>query len=328
MPFDSTLDVDADAWLCVLSLNGRRPATLKSYEACARRLAQFVNHPLRDVSRPEALAFVSYMRERYKPGGVALYVRTLRGFYNWCVEEGIVQTNPFARLKVAIPKQIKPTPSDAEVDAMLRKAVRHRRDYAMLALLADTGCRKGEIAALADTINGMIDTLATFADQVTTVAREGGVEGKLGGQARVPGAVDHAEPEDRVELPEQPVGEHPQRRDHHEADCGRSAGEPEPRNGRRPQRRKHDSADAAAVVGHPQSSRSAPHEPWRNNAVEGRRAHRAPARTAQKARDEELPRLLRRSPSDHAGRHRACARLSHARRAVSPVQRGQIAAGN
>src|SRR5262249_7508626 len=37
---------------------------------------------------------------------------------------------------------------------------------------------KGEIAELADTINGMIDTLATFADQVTTVAREVGVEGK------------------------------------------------------------------------------------------------------------------------------------------------------
>src|SRR5690606_40577651 len=42
---------------------------------------------------------------------------------------------------------------------------------------------KGEIAELADTINNMIDTLATFADQVTTVAREVGVEGKLGGQA-------------------------------------------------------------------------------------------------------------------------------------------------
>jgi CheY-like chemotaxis protein/signal transduction histidine kinase/HAMP domain-containing protein len=47
---------------------------------------------------------------------------------------------------------------------------------------------KGEIAELADTINNMIDTLATFAAQVTTVAREVGVEGKLGGQALVPGA--------------------------------------------------------------------------------------------------------------------------------------------
>jgi HAMP domain-containing protein/signal transduction histidine kinase/CheY-like chemotaxis protein len=46
----------------------------------------------------------------------------------------------------------------------------------------------GEIAELADTINAMIDTLATFADQVTTVAREVGIEGELGGQASVPGA--------------------------------------------------------------------------------------------------------------------------------------------
>jgi signal transduction histidine kinase/CheY-like chemotaxis protein/HAMP domain-containing protein len=47
---------------------------------------------------------------------------------------------------------------------------------------------RGEIAELADTINSMTDTLATFAEQVTTVAREVGVEGKLGGQAKVPGA--------------------------------------------------------------------------------------------------------------------------------------------
>ena len=47
---------------------------------------------------------------------------------------------------------------------------------------------KGEVAALAETINNMTDTLAIFADQVTTVAREVGVEGRLGGQANVPGA--------------------------------------------------------------------------------------------------------------------------------------------
>jgi len=47
---------------------------------------------------------------------------------------------------------------------------------------------KGEVAALAETINNMTDTLRTFADQVTTVAREVGIEGKLGGQANVPGA--------------------------------------------------------------------------------------------------------------------------------------------
>jgi HAMP domain-containing protein/signal transduction histidine kinase/CheY-like chemotaxis protein len=46
----------------------------------------------------------------------------------------------------------------------------------------------GELAQLTDTINEMIDTLAVFAEQVTTVAREVGVEGRLGGQASVPGA--------------------------------------------------------------------------------------------------------------------------------------------
>jgi HAMP domain-containing protein/signal transduction histidine kinase/ActR/RegA family two-component response regulator len=46
---------------------------------------------------------------------------------------------------------------------------------------------KGEVAALAETINNMTDTLRTFADQVTTVAREVGIEGKLGAEAKVPG---------------------------------------------------------------------------------------------------------------------------------------------
>jgi HAMP domain-containing protein/signal transduction histidine kinase/CheY-like chemotaxis protein len=46
---------------------------------------------------------------------------------------------------------------------------------------------KGEVAALADTLNTMVDQLSSFADEVTRVAREVGTEGKLGGQADVPG---------------------------------------------------------------------------------------------------------------------------------------------
>ncbi|MFI6516450.1 HAMP domain-containing protein [Spirillospora sp. NPDC050679] len=44
---------------------------------------------------------------------------------------------------------------------------------------------KGEVAALAQTINTMVDTLSAFADEVTRVAREVGTEGRLGGQAQV-----------------------------------------------------------------------------------------------------------------------------------------------
>src|SRR5205823_6251588 len=46
---------------------------------------------------------------------------------------------------------------------------------------------RGEILELKDTINTMVDQLNAFASEVTRVAREVGTEGKLGGQAQVPG---------------------------------------------------------------------------------------------------------------------------------------------
>ncbi|MEU0088708.1 HAMP domain-containing protein [Streptomyces sp. NPDC006274] len=46
---------------------------------------------------------------------------------------------------------------------------------------------RGEVAELADTVNTMVRTLSSFADEVTRVAREVGTDGRLGGQARVPG---------------------------------------------------------------------------------------------------------------------------------------------
>ena len=46
---------------------------------------------------------------------------------------------------------------------------------------------QGEVAALADTLNTMVDQLYAFADEVTRVAREVGTDGILGGQASVPG---------------------------------------------------------------------------------------------------------------------------------------------
>src|SRR5689334_20488319 len=47
---------------------------------------------------------------------------------------------------------------------------------------------RGELLDLKNVINTMVDTLSSFADEVTRVARDVGVEGKLGGQAAVPGA--------------------------------------------------------------------------------------------------------------------------------------------
>src|SRR5262245_55075308 len=46
---------------------------------------------------------------------------------------------------------------------------------------------QGEILELKNTINTMVDQLNSFASEVTRVAREDDTEGKLGGQAQVPG---------------------------------------------------------------------------------------------------------------------------------------------
>src|SRR5678810_1264955 len=46
---------------------------------------------------------------------------------------------------------------------------------------------QGEVLSLKNTMNNMVDRLRVFADEVTRVAKEVGTEGKLGGQAEVPG---------------------------------------------------------------------------------------------------------------------------------------------
>ena len=111
---------------------------------------------------------------------------------------------------------------------------------------------KGEVAALAETINNMTDTLATFADQVTTVAREVGVEGRLGGQANVPGAPALEGPDRKRESaggqPDQPGSRH------RRSGYGRHQGRPDPvhpggsawRSGRAERQHQYDDRQPSA----------------------------------------------------------------------------------
>ena len=64
-----------------------------------------------------------------------------------------------------------------------------------------TVAAQGEILELKDTVNTMVDQLSSFADEVTRVAREVGIEGKLGGQAQVRGRLRHLAGPDRERQP-------------------------------------------------------------------------------------------------------------------------------
>ena len=78
----------------------------------------------------------------------------------------------------------------------------------------------GEILQLKETINTMVDQLNAFAAEVTRVAREVGTDGKLGGQAEVPGRRRHLEGPDRQRQlhgrqPHRPGPQHRRGRDRH-----------------------------------------------------------------------------------------------------------------
>ncbi len=81
------------------------------------------------------------------------------------------------------------------VNAMAGNLTTQVRDIAQVATAVAKGDlsqkidvdARGEILELKDTVNTMVDQLSAFADEVTRVAREVGSEGRLGGQAQVPG---------------------------------------------------------------------------------------------------------------------------------------------
>src|SRR4051812_44484825 len=81
------------------------------------------------------------------------------------------------------------------VNAMAGNLTTQVRDIAQVATAVAKGDlsqkidvdARGEILELKDTVNTMVDQLSSFADEVTRVAREVGSEGRLGGQAQVPG---------------------------------------------------------------------------------------------------------------------------------------------
>jgi signal transduction histidine kinase/HAMP domain-containing protein/ActR/RegA family two-component response regulator len=81
------------------------------------------------------------------------------------------------------------------VNAMADNLTRQVRDISQISTAVHRGDLsqkitvdvKGEMLALKDTLNTMVDQLSAFADEVTRVAREVGTEGRLGGQAQVPG---------------------------------------------------------------------------------------------------------------------------------------------
>ena len=71
-------------------------------------------------------------------------MRSIKPFYNWLIVEEEITANPFKGIRITVPEKVQTTADELIIEAMLARAKGMPRDLALLTLMADTGCRKGE----------------------------------------------------------------------------------------------------------------------------------------------------------------------------------------
>ena len=184
---------------------------------------------------------------------------------------------------------------------------------------------KGEILELKNTINTMVDQLNGFASEVTRVAREVGTEGKLGGQAQVPGvAGTWADLTDNVNLmaaqPDRPGAQH--RRSDHRRGARRPVEEDHRRGARRnPRAEEHHQhhgrpAQLVRLGSDPRGARSRHRRQARRPGAGRRRRRHLEGPDRQRQRDGRQPDRpgAQHRRGDHRGGARRLVEEDHRRR--------------
>lgn len=131
------LELDMRARAC-------RPRSILETRITLQRLARDLGKPLADANRSDLIAFLT--RPELKPYSVRTYRSALVSFYGLLAAEGVIPTNPTARLpKVRVPHS-EPNPlTTAEVQRLLDCGIR-RRTRMMVLLATYQGLRASEIA--------------------------------------------------------------------------------------------------------------------------------------------------------------------------------------
>lgn len=141
-----------------LQARNRSPNTIANYLGALARFTDYLqanNLPLSvgAVERKHLEGFIAETLAVRTPSTAATRYRWLRGFFNWCVEEGELDKSPMIRMKVPnVPDAPPAVLDEAALRKLLRvcegKSFRQRRDTAIIRLLLDTGMRRGELAGM------------------------------------------------------------------------------------------------------------------------------------------------------------------------------------
>ena len=133
-----------------------RPATITNWSSKLRSLARWYGSEyLADLTKEQAIAYRDYqIQQGFTTNTILNNIGGLSGFWNWGIEEDIVDKNIWAGLKKRLPKQeVKDLPpTDEQIASATLKASttdsrRKEKDYAFL-IQRYTGCRKGEANGL------------------------------------------------------------------------------------------------------------------------------------------------------------------------------------
>jgi site-specific recombinase XerD len=147
------------SWTRHLRAANLRPNTIQTYTDSAHQLADYLAEQgmptdVAHIKREHVEAFVSGLLERWKPATAANRYRGCQSFFSWLVEEAELRESPMARTKPPrVPEQPPDVLKPTELKALLATcekglAFNDRRDFAILSVFIDTGCRREELCGM------------------------------------------------------------------------------------------------------------------------------------------------------------------------------------
>jgi site-specific recombinase XerD len=163
------------SWRRDLRAENRAASTIRIYTDAAGQLRDWLTSAEQatapqDVTREQLSAWMAQLTETRTPGGASLAYRSVQQLFAWLTREGEVEVDPMARMRPPlVPETPAPVLTDAQLKAILATCKGttfvQRRDQAILRVLLDTGCRRGEVAGL------RVDDLDLDLDVITVAGK-------------------------------------------------------------------------------------------------------------------------------------------------------------
>lgn len=127
-------------------------STIESYNLDLEGFVCFLDKEITKVIREDIVKYISYLRESLGVRSINRHISSLKGFYNYLLDEGIIENSPLEDISVLkVPKNLPKYLSINEVDKLLNFPLVTSFDYrnkAMMEVMYATGLRVSELVKL------------------------------------------------------------------------------------------------------------------------------------------------------------------------------------